>query len=193
MEMMLLFYPPFRADSDEELLELSIIGARAYVEDLSEFPPDVLSKGWREVRRQHKVERWPTIEMIRSCCLGDNAPKVSTGRSETLEERLAIFRRSGMWMDSWGERPRTQIEKDAHHRRWVSDWRQVAPAEDQAVVDVILSRWNQGESAARLLDEAWGDSGLKTIPLLLGEKMGRSTAERVRRESLNRAEKDYEL
>lgn len=68
-EMLLLFYPPFRAIDDVELLELSIRGVKAYAEDLCEFSPEVLQDGWREARRNHRVERWPTISDIRDACL----------------------------------------------------------------------------------------------------------------------------
>lgn len=67
-EMLLLYYPPFRADSDVELTDLTVTGIRAYVEDLAEFQPEVLAEGWRQARRGHKVERWPTISDIRDRC-----------------------------------------------------------------------------------------------------------------------------
>lgn len=60
--MLVLYYPPFRAADDIELLDMSVIGARAYVEDLEGFEPDAIAEGWRRCRRLHKVERWPTLQ-----------------------------------------------------------------------------------------------------------------------------------
>lgn len=67
--MLSLYYPPFRADDDVELLDLAVTGIRAYIEDLSEFPASVLEVGWRACRRDHRTERWPTIGAIREACL----------------------------------------------------------------------------------------------------------------------------
>lgn len=68
-EMTSLYYPPFRAADEAELLVTSSTALRAYVEDLIEFSDDVIAKAWKEVRRAHKVERWPTIGAIREACL----------------------------------------------------------------------------------------------------------------------------
>jgi len=79
-EMMILFYPPFRASTDDELLEQASIGAKAYVEDLAEFRVETLADAWRQVRREHKTERWPTIQTIRDACLtasGGRGPRRS--------------------------------------------------------------------------------------------------------------------
>lgn len=63
-EMLTLFYPPFRADDEGEMLAMSIVGIKAYAEDLADYREDQLSKAWKQVRREHKVERWPTINAI---------------------------------------------------------------------------------------------------------------------------------
>lgn len=65
---MILYYPPFRASTDDELLEQAVIGAKAYIEDLAEFSIEALCDGWKQVRRRHKLERWPTIQAIREAC-----------------------------------------------------------------------------------------------------------------------------
>ncbi len=64
-----MYYPPFRAEDETELLRLAIVGMRPYVEDLAEFKPDIIETAWRNVRRGHKVERWPTLQSIREECL----------------------------------------------------------------------------------------------------------------------------
>lgn len=68
MEMLTLFYPPMRADTDEQMLEQVGLALRAYVTDLAEFDGEALREGWREVRRTHKVARWPAIQEIREKC-----------------------------------------------------------------------------------------------------------------------------
>lgn len=95
-EMLLLYFPPFRAANPDELLEQSIVGIRAYVHDLAEFDVEALSKGWAAVRRAHKTERWPTINAIRHECHGyaparsRKAIRVSDEESERLaKESLA--------------------------------------------------------------------------------------------------------
>ncbi len=83
--MLGLYYPPFRADDDVELLDLAVTGIRAYVEDLSEFSGDTLSAGWRTCRRDHRTERWPTIGAIREACLAAQpapAPRASVQRQD---------------------------------------------------------------------------------------------------------------
>ncbi len=65
-EILVLYYPPFRAEDETELLRLAIVGMRPYVEDLAEFKPDIIETAWRNVRRGHKVlttfagENWRT-------------------------------------------------------------------------------------------------------------------------------------
>lgn len=62
--MLLLYYPPFRATTDDELAGQTVVALRAYLEDLSGYPEAVLRSAWRATRRAHKVERWPTIQAI---------------------------------------------------------------------------------------------------------------------------------
>ena len=101
-EMLTLYYPPFRASTDEELLEQATVGIRAYVEDLAEFRRGTLADAWRTVRRQHKTERWPTIHAIRDACLTAtgqrSGPAVKCELSSVAVER---------WMERWGRAPET--------------------------------------------------------------------------------------
>lgn len=66
--MLLLYFPPFRARNEDELCAQVLVGLQAYIEDLAEFDGMTLREAWKEVRRNHRVERWPTIESIRSEC-----------------------------------------------------------------------------------------------------------------------------
>lgn len=77
--MLTLFYPPFRAADDVEMLALSITGIRAYAEDLADQPEHVLRRAWRDVRRAHKVERWPTIQAILEACQTGGRPGQTAG------------------------------------------------------------------------------------------------------------------
>lgn len=67
-EMLTLYYPPFRADTDEELLEQTMVALRRYIQELSVFDRDTLAKAWGEVVSRHTVERWPTIGAIAAEC-----------------------------------------------------------------------------------------------------------------------------
>jgi hypothetical protein len=68
---------------------------RPYVEDLAEFHPDVIESAWRNVRRGHKVERWPTLQSIREECLRlrdrgaerSSRPTQSAPQSKPWEEK----------------------------------------------------------------------------------------------------------
>lgn len=95
--MVLLYYPPFRANDDDEMMELATIALRAYVEDLVQYPEPTLRRAWREVRRAHKVERWPTIQTILEAC---------------SEGRPAIAGGSGRY------RPATEIEREYQMRAY---------------------------------------------------------------------------
>ncbi|MDH5453657.1 MAG: hypothetical protein OEX14_09920 [Paracoccaceae bacterium] len=63
-EMLTLFYPPFRADTDEELLEQTLVALRRYVVELSSLQSDALQQRWSDCLRAHKTERWPVIAAI---------------------------------------------------------------------------------------------------------------------------------
>lgn len=67
--MVILYYPPHRAPDDAELEYECNVALRDYLEDLAEFPAEILRGGWREARRTHKTQAWPTIAAIRNACL----------------------------------------------------------------------------------------------------------------------------
>lgn len=67
-QMLVLFYPPFRADDETELAALAVDGLMAYADDLAAFDEPTLKAAWAEVRREHKFERWPTIRAILDSC-----------------------------------------------------------------------------------------------------------------------------
>jgi len=92
-EMLVLFYPPFRAADEVEMLELSAKGVRAYAEDLSGYTEDQLRKAWRQVRREHKVERWPTINAILDAIGSDNrSARSPSGRRPANDAELEYQR-----------------------------------------------------------------------------------------------------
>lgn len=97
-EMTLLLYPPFEAKTDDELLLQCTVALRAYIEDLAEFEQGPLAAAWREVRRKHTTVRWPTIETIRSACIGvrddadDSAERKPRGRFRTDHDGKRVYR-----------------------------------------------------------------------------------------------------
>jgi hypothetical protein len=116
--MLTLFYPPFRAADDVEMLELSVKGIRAYAEDLADHPEHVLRKAWREVRRVHKTERWPTINVILEACRsGSGSGGGSRGyrRANPDEEEYQRRAYGQVYM------PMVQERDVEHHRRQARD------------------------------------------------------------------------
>lgn len=67
-QMLLLYYPPYRAQDEDELLSTTVLAISAYVEDLAAIDPDVLAEAWREVRSRHKTQGWPTLGTILDAC-----------------------------------------------------------------------------------------------------------------------------
>lgn len=67
-ELLILFWPPYRADTNRELLDCAVTGLKQYVEDLSDYTADELSAGWREVRRRHKTQGWPALGVVLAAC-----------------------------------------------------------------------------------------------------------------------------
>lgn len=88
--MLLLYYPPFRATDEAELLALTVIGLDAYVEELSRFDEDTLAKAWREVRARHRTQGWPVIGVIVDACnQGGRKSPYQSGMDKRESEREA--------------------------------------------------------------------------------------------------------
>jgi len=185
--MLVMYYPPFRAENDVEISDQSLLWLRACVEDLLEFPRHILDDAWRHVRRSHKVERWPTMQVIRDACIAlSSPPPAPHPRQSTQSEREADFHRTGMWLDAWGDRPETQTQKLARHDRVMATMYADNP-HLAGQFDVTLARLRNGESASQILREVMGGH-VNEMPLLPAERMGSATAERVRQQSLRRNE-----
>lgn len=113
-EMVILYWPPFRASDEVELTYLAEVGLRAYVADLREFPSDVLRNGWAAARRAHRVERWPTIGAIRDQCYTTANPARSSNVAQLRGPEWNLWKvrmngfpfRNDWWpVDLWGARP----------------------------------------------------------------------------------------
>jgi hypothetical protein len=118
--MLTLFYPPFRAADEVEMLELATKGIRAYAEDLAGHPAEIIRSAWRTVRREHKTERWPTINAILSA-IGD-AP--GRGRGDPRARRPATEAEQEFQRKAYGEVRLTNVtEADVAHHRHEADRR----------------------------------------------------------------------
>lgn len=111
-EMLTLFYPPFRADNDDELLDQTVVALRAYTEDLAGFSEEQLRRAWRGVRRTHKTERWPTIHAILDALGGHGEGRTSGGRRWATDDELA--RQQSLYGFAW---LRLISEGEARHHR----------------------------------------------------------------------------
>lgn len=66
--MLVLYYPPFRAADDAELLGMTVTAITAYVEELSRFDEDRITRAWADVRSRHKTQGWPVLGVIVDAC-----------------------------------------------------------------------------------------------------------------------------
>jgi len=95
-EMMTLYYPPFRADSEEELLEQTMVALRRYIGVLSNYDRETLERGWARVVEAHKVERWPVIGVIDAeCHTLDPQRRTTAPTHEPFVPRPKAMRRHG--------------------------------------------------------------------------------------------------
>lgn len=61
-QMVTLYYPPYTAADDGEMLRSAVIGLQAYLDDLGHATPEQFQYAYRMVRRSHKTLRWPLPE-----------------------------------------------------------------------------------------------------------------------------------
>lgn len=112
-EMLMLFYPPFRASDDDEMLVMSIKAVHAYAEDLAGYSEEQLRKAWRQVRREHKVERWPTINAILDAIGTDNRGARSPGGRRPANDAELEYQRT-----AYGSVYMSLVtDDDVHHHR----------------------------------------------------------------------------
>lgn len=142
-EMLTLFYPPFRARDGIELLEQSLIGIRAYLEDLGGFPDDILAEGWREVRRMHKGLRWPTVGDLHKGCLA--AQKKSARRRNKADDTV--------FLPFW-QRELSRIMEPQVFRCWIRPLEIVAIEDDLVIMSAPTSlhaSWNRSHYSSVIL------------------------------------------
>lgn len=132
-EMLTLFYPPFRANDDIELTDQSVVALKRYVAELSGFDRDTLAKGWSDVLRHHKVERWPTIGTICDACRSVGVNSVRTANTNHNDwQRLLVERCdrnvrqwfNHMWIDGDVLRFKTKHARDWCEERYGLEIRQ---------------------------------------------------------------------
>lgn len=106
-EMVTLWWPPYRALDEAELLATATLGLRAYVEDLAEYSDDALRAGWRDVRRSHRTQGWPTIATIRAAVELHSKPAEVMGpqREAMFRKHLAAYERTKRWPQFLGPAP----------------------------------------------------------------------------------------
>jgi hypothetical protein len=97
--MLQRYYPPFYAETDEELLQLCADACVDYVRILAEYSYTTLKAAWLRTISQHKTERWPTPGAFVDACgvdvgLGSGRPAAAgrplAGRASS--ERGLIWR-----------------------------------------------------------------------------------------------------
>lgn len=66
--MLILYLPPERGSSEDDQLYQAGVALREYVDDLADFPAEILRAGWLKTRRAHRGAGWPKPEVIRAAC-----------------------------------------------------------------------------------------------------------------------------
>ena len=90
--MLVLYYPPFRAADDAELLDMTITGITAYVQELSRFDEDRIAMAWADVRSRHKTQGWPVLGLIVDACgIGSERTEAYVGGVKEREKRKQII------------------------------------------------------------------------------------------------------
>ena len=90
--MLTLYYPPFRAETDEELLRQTLIALQRYVIELSALDLDTLESRWGDCLRAHRVERWPVIAAIMGTdSSGENRTAGYMAGVDSREERKQVI------------------------------------------------------------------------------------------------------
>jgi hypothetical protein len=67
-DMLILYLPPHRGSDISDSEAVCSRALRNYIEDLSEYPSDILQTAWKSVRRSHRGLGWPLIAEIRDAC-----------------------------------------------------------------------------------------------------------------------------
>lgn len=184
-EMLTLHYPPFRAEDDDELLEMAAVALRAYAEELAPFDRIALSRAWREVLKDHKTERWPVLGVILDACRASapsgsraSAPGSDNCRPATAEE-LEIFVELGY--------PRTML-RPSERPGLIEQYRRKtghgSPAERRQANDrswAEMSDGERGDMDARIkaAKAALAGGTLNRVPLARGERSRVTTPSRM--------------
>ena len=154
-KMTLLFYPPFRADSQNELLDQCIVGLTDYIEALKGFSNLAIEEGWGQVRNNHRTPRWPIIGDLVAACRSYQTPRAipaavvvaRLGQSEPRSVRHQGFAEASF--DGLKALARQQKVDDGTLFRWLrdtgrqpeaEDW--VEMAESSARIGAIMGRFS---------------------------------------------------
>lgn len=173
--MLILHYPPFRANDAEELLRQSLVGLRRYVLELDRYGVDALDKGWSAVLVDHRVERWPTIgTIVEACARYDRRPGpvlVASEASHAERERIA-------------ERVLASFTgHEAAREGWCHDLRIMCMREGREPTDAEIEELRRGpERAARTYADmkARHDAGEEVICMDVMTRARHAAAERER-------------
>lgn len=104
--MVSLYYPPFKAADDSEMTATAALALRDYVEDLAEFPVNVLREAWKDARRPHKTRDWPALAAIRNAALekmpraaaiGGRAVQIHGPDHQLYQARMRGYAPGGFW------------------------------------------------------------------------------------------------
>lgn len=214
--MLILYYPPFRAEDEVELEYQTAVGLEDYLADLAEFDADTLAAGWQDARRAHAVERWPTIRAIRDACLsrrgggrnpaqsggGSGASTYSGGPSDFVwGVRMAGWVQHCTWVGSWGPKPterHTQVPPHLLERHGITPGSDADAEATRHHRNWMHPRIGQGEAVAVAIQNGRAASALirsvgaapapsTGVPLFPDETMSAAEKERARAASLRRA------
>lgn len=156
-QMLLLYYPPFRAQDEVELLRMSVVALQAYVEDLATVEPERLVDGWKHVRARHKTQGWPTLGTILDACSVPVASVYTEAVDRRQQEKANVedLLNRVLWngdlgreaaQGGWADSLRIFLSEEARHPEpWEVDRMRRGPAEADACMADIERRHKAGE------------------------------------------------
>ncbi len=129
-EMLILYFPPHRAETDVELADQCELALKAYLDDLAEFSHPVLKNAWRETRRRHRTAGWPPLGMIRDACLAQTLAPMKAAAAVQRYDHKSVER----WpfaLQAYDALATAQGQWCLRHSCGLAYWERIAEGETQ--------------------------------------------------------------
>ncbi len=160
---------------------------RQYVAVLGNLPSDVLHACWIDTMASWTQAGCPKPAAFLANVRGHAVTRQvgADGASPTIQAiRQDGFRRHGLWLESWGDRPALETEQDRakRHRDWMEKFGRETRG-DKDIYRALITRVRAGESPTELLREIWSGGRSQRMSLYPDERL--SDREKSRRRDLS--------